>query len=420
LVPGSCGVCGDGTNGSFAPAVSYPSIGIAVAIGDVNGDGKADLLTADPYTTGSNTTVSVFINNGDGTFAAHVDYLTTGLLSRNVVVGDLNGDGKADLVVMNQSNSSVFLNNGNGTFGAAQNITSGGQSIALGDLNGDGKLDLVIANYSNLSVLLGSGNGSFSTPKTYAAGTSDPRSIVLGDLNGDGKPDLAISGGSGSMTIQVVLNDGTGGFVTPIGYTTATNPGGVALGDLNGDGKLDVVFANPYGNNVGVMLNTGKGVLGAAQYSAVGMGPSSVAVGDLNGDGKMDIAALNSGDNTLSVLFYGKPGAAALVYPVASGPTSVALGDLNGDGQNDLVVEGNGALSVLLVSCKPCGTACASLDASVVVDMSTTLDAATTDMASPFSFPDMAGCLTAGSSCTSTSQCCAGYACAGVCVSLGP
>ena len=129
-------------------------------------------------------------------FAAPLSF-DTGLNPQSVAIGDLNGDGKPDLVVANYNSStvSVLLGNGDGTFGPKTDYGTGSypQSVAIGDLNGDGKPDLVTANYNynsgTVSVLLGNGDGTFGPRTDYATGF-DPHSVAIGDLSGDGKPDL--------------------------------------------------------------------------------------------------------------------------------------------------------------------------------------------------------------------------------------
>jgi len=337
--------------GTFAGKADYttgsgPS---SVAIGDLNGDGKADLAVAN----GGGTSVSVFLNNGNGTFAGKVDY-TTGSNPNSVAIGDLNGDGRADLAVANQnggSNSvSVLLNNGNGTFAGKVDYTTGSNpySVAIGDLNGDGRPDLAVANYSStsVSVFLNNGNGTFAGKVDYTAG-SNPESVAIGDLNGDGRPDLAVANG-GSTSVSVFLNKGNGTFAPKVDYTTGSNPISVAIGDLNGDGRPDLAVANYSSTSVSVFLNNGNGTFaGKVDYTA-GSNPYLVAIGDLNGDGKADLAVANWNSTSVSVFLNNGNGtfAGKVDYTTGSHPFSVAIGDLNGDGRPDLAVANNSSTSV--------------------------------------------------------------------------
>jgi hypothetical protein len=351
---------------NFASAVNYAVgvIPLTVAVGDLNGDGKADLATAN-FGSNRNGTISVLLNNGNGTYAAAVNY-PVGTSATSIAMGDLNGDGKADLVVTNVSPDhkvSVLLNNGNGTFTAALNYAVGIEpySVTIGDLNGDGKADLVTANSGDntVSVLLNSGNGTFAAAVNYIVGAS-PASVAIGDLNGDGKADLAVANPGSTPVVSVLRNNGNGTFAAAVNYSVGDYPKSVVIGDLNGDGKADLATANAISENVSVLLNNGNGTFVAAVNYAVGYNPQSVAIGDLNGDGKADLAAANSGRpnyyfENVSVLRNNGNGtfAAAVNYTVGAQPNSVAIGDLNGDGKADLAVANitGDNVSVLLNTC---------------------------------------------------------------------
>lgn len=268
----------------------------SLAIGDFNGDGKLDLVTANNGPLGSGqpgNTVSVLLGNGDGTFQAAVNY-GTGSGPWALAVGDFNGDGKLDVVTANiASNSiSVLLGNGDGTFQPAVSYASGAQpmAIATGDFNGDGKLDLAVTSDigANVSVLLGNGDGTFQTAVNYNTG-GEPRSLALGDFNGDGKLDLAVANRSDS-NISVLLGNGDGTFQAAVNYAVGITPEALALADFNGDGKLDLVTANTNSSNVSVLLGNGDGTFEAhMDYSGV-LQPESLATGDFNGDGRIDLA----------------------------------------------------------------------------------------------------------------------------------
>src|SRR2546428_318967 len=161
--------------------------------------------------------------------------------SSSVAIGDLNADGKPDLAVVEipagygPSTALVLLGNGDGTFRTASNFTIGNfpSSVVIGDVNGDRRLDLVVAcKYSNsVSVLLGNGNGTFGTRNDYVTG-GDPVSVAIADFNGDGKPDLAVAN-EYSNSVSVLLGNGQGIFGSKTDYGTGDSPASVAIADLN-------------------------------------------------------------------------------------------------------------------------------------------------------------------------------------------
>jgi hypothetical protein len=222
----------------------------------VNGDGKPDLVATCP----SSNAISILLGNGDGTFQPHIDFGGVGNPT-SVALGDFNGDGKLDLAVSNRQQGangeiplvSIFLNNGNGTFAESSFLLQAGGGIASADLNGDGKLDLIVTGDGNTAMLLGNGDGTFQAP-TYATQTY-ATTLALGDFNNDGNLDIAL----GELyDVGLLLGNGDGTFRRAMRYSTAGG-GAVAAGDLNDDGSLDVAVAN---NDVSslltILLNTGQ------------------------------------------------------------------------------------------------------------------------------------------------------------------
>jgi hypothetical protein len=291
---------------SFAAARSYATgrAPISVAMGDLNGDGKPDLATAN-YEVGVNS-VSVLLNSGHGSFRAKRDY-RTGRRPSSVAIGDLNGDGRMDLATANEAEGvntvSVLVNQGDGSFQSKLDYRTGADpnSVAMGDVNGDAKRDLVTANWSDdgstVSVLLNRGDGSFE-PKVDYRTQSGADSVAMGDLNGDGTPDLAIANFGG--TVAVLLNTSDGSVQAGRDYRTGGPAESIAIGDLNGDGKPDLATANGNGT-VSMLANRGDGSFRARLDYPIGAG-NSLVIGDLNGDGKLDLATPNIVTNTVAVL----------------------------------------------------------------------------------------------------------------------
>jgi hypothetical protein len=291
---------------------------------DLNGDGKADIAVT--CLGSSVTSLVVFIGKGDGTFRSPSVYGSSKMLPGRgtLVAGDLNGDGKPDLVATGltfegTSTMVAFLNNGDGSFTQTQEFEPG--SIAdsvLADLNGDGHLDLLnTRGDSKVQVLLGKGDGTFLKYGPQYPMTKGMNGIALADFNGDGKPDLLACGytSSGSPSNAYALAFGLSGGFGPPQVSNGTPYGqclGIAVADFNGDGKLDFALSgwNQAGGreNLSVFLGKGDGTFASPAEYVVGP-PSHLLVGDLNGDGKPDIVivdvgytALNNGDGTFTLI----------------------------------------------------------------------------------------------------------------------
>ncbi len=290
-------------NGLFAAPLQSETINQAngIAVRDVNGDFKSDLIV----TTSSG--VRVLLGNGNGTFAAGVDY-AAGTSPKWVVVDNFDADTILDLAIANDSGTgvSILLGNGDGTFDAAVGVNGGGASSYLesGDFNRDGKRDLAVVNNSieKVSIVFGNGNGTFGTPKSYTTQVG-PGSVGVGDFNRDGKPDLAIpTFFSNGGNLAILRNAAGGSFVTGPKYTTGSRPIGNVVADLTGDGKLDLAIVNNFSDDLYVFPGTGTGTFGAPKKYVVGDRPDWIASADFNGDGKLDLAVVNGNAGTITLL----------------------------------------------------------------------------------------------------------------------
>src|SRR5258706_5120883 len=220
-----------------APFLSFDSGGspYSVAVADLNGDARLDLVLANPNTNA----VSVLLGRNDGTFNPKSDY-AAGTSPQSVIIADVNGDGGADILCANDGSStvSVLLGHGDGTIGARNYYpTSGGAtSLAIGDLTGDGKLDLAVGSGNGVSVMRGHGDGTFG-PSSGTVIPGAPYFVALGDMNGDGRLDLVTANHNGGQlaSVSVLLGTGNGTFGArtdyPIGYGTRSLALGVAKAD---------------------------------------------------------------------------------------------------------------------------------------------------------------------------------------------
>lgn len=432
--------------GSFVPASgsgftagTNPS---AIAAGDVNRDGRDDLVVANQ---GSNN-VQVFLGDGTGGFSqASGSPIAAANAPSSIALRDIDGDSAPDLMVASSGTASVNIlrNTGGGGFAAITGSpfsTAGGPSaIATGDYNADGRADVIAVSPSvsqltllvnnmpffrfqpreleyyfsagqtaaqNLGTLLGGNAGvsatitSDSAWLTYSVGcgglciSSSPlglaagqyratltasaaathagtlratmnianqstaltaasgspfavgdgaRGIAGGDFNRDGNPDLAITSTT-LNSVAVLLGNGSGGFASAAGspFATGQRPETIVAADFNGDGRLDLATANALSDDVTILLGTGTGgfLPIPGQSVAAGTTPSAIAAADFNRDGLPDLATANRNGNSVTILLNNGTGSFAPATPIAplTSPRFLVAGDFNGDGDGDLAV----------------------------------------------------------------------------------
>lgn len=369
---------------SFEPRVNFATgtTPLSIYFGDLDGDGKADMVTGNQNAN----TISVFRNTStSGTldassFAASITF-SVGVQPYLIVIGDIDGDGKHDLMIPNETGGTVSVLRNTSTVGALDATSfaakvdfvtgAGPHSVFLEDLDADGKPEMVSANFNSntLSVLENTSTpgvinaSSFATKVDFGTGTN-PQSVGITDVDGDGKPDLVVTNGNaGTNTLSVLRNTTSPGiinassFTAKVDFTTGFYPRSLAIGDIDGDDKPDLVIANFSSNSISVLRNTSTagsitdGSFAASVNFTTGSGPHAVSISDLDGDGMNDIVVANGGSASVGAFknqstpgaFTAASLAARIDFIAGFGPVNLALGDVDGDGKNDITVSNGGA-----------------------------------------------------------------------------
>jgi FG-GAP-like repeat len=326
-------------------------------------------------------------------FGPRTDY-PAGFRPSALAVGDVNGDNRADVVVTNQfTNSfSVFLGDGAGSLGPATTFNTGVEpvSVAVGDLNQDGRVDVVTSNHdgNTVSISYGQGDGSFLPHEALPVGTH-PFSVVLADLNNDDLLDIAVSCAS-APSVSVILSLGGGTFLPRTNYLTEWAPYSVVASDFNGDGHLDLAAGcaggSTPGSTVSILLGSGNGTFGPkVDWTIPPVGEVCIVAGDVDNDGHRDlVTGVKSFVSVLRGRGDGTFGPRSDIY-VGDYVTNFALADLDRDGSLDLAVcianhnlvsilRGNGDGSFIFdqdlqTATTPVAVAIGSFDAFIALDV---------------------------------------------------
>ncbi len=348
--------------------------------GDLTGDNKSEIVS---FNCNDNT-VTVYVNQGDGSFATGLYYDNNSDQYQSVfdgTIADFNGDGKNDLVVINNDagDVSVFLGHGDGTLSVKPlSYDIGGfawNTPLVADFNGDGLMDVVESDDQyNLVYLRGYGDGTFRAGVSHPLPNSFDQgawtySVATGDFNGDGIADVVAGQfhNNGSTGVAVYLGKGDGTFSEGVTYGQSNRETIVAVGDFNGDGRLDIAAIDQNNGVVEIFLGNGDGTFNVGGIFATSPNsqpsPQGLVVGDFDKDGNVDIAVANSNTQDVGVLLGHGDGtfAPAVSYPLSGfSGYDIKAADLNGDGYVDLAIvaytDGPPAIAILLGSSDTPGT----------------------------------------------------------------
>ncbi len=344
-----------------------------VMVGDMDNDGKTDIMTADSYSM----QFTVHKNPGNGVFHVPAAFETGNSFSASVDFADIDGDLDLDAVVSASGRTATGVqvrymkNLGNGNFdgGTVCSIRGGGVQAKFRDLNGDNKPDILFATAINSApydfhYAINNGNGTFGAVQTKALGSCGWYDIDAADLDNDGDNDVVVTEWLGcvgitesSRRIYISLNNGSAVFANPIIKIVSPQPAPIAFGDFNLDGNKDIITGSA-GAIIEISMGLGNGdIMPPVSYSVGEQGGATdIVAEDFNSDGKTDIASSNFWEGTTMSVLYGNGNGTfqpAVILPSAYSPdllnvSGITAGDLDNDGDKDIIVGNNASNSLSL------------------------------------------------------------------------
>jgi uncharacterized repeat protein (TIGR01451 family) len=352
-------------------AVSVPDTvdALAVAIGDLNGDGRDDLVALTDNVSTSGDSIFVHLQRSDGTLGRASWSTGAGMpgviLGSTIAVGDVTGDGHDDILVVTVYGLEVFPQTSSGTIGAPVSISDSVplKLLRLGDFNKDGRLDVaaIATIYPETSetidevhIFLQGTTGKLAAPVAVSLGFQGPTDMDVADVDGDGRLDLVVgSGAQGGFTI--LFGNGQGGFGTPVPYPLGMDSVGrlayataLGVGDIDGNGRIDVALTTSWDDVVDVLLQQAGGTFPPTRLTQFQeQTVHTMAVQDLTRDKKGEVLLLDDGDLALWVSGQGSEQrySSTNASRTEARPNSIAFGDLDGDGKLDVAMAGGNSLT---------------------------------------------------------------------------
>lgn len=322
---------------------------IALRSGDINGDGRVDLVALSSF----KGTVAVFFGRGDGTMEAARTFvygpagrIFLGAFPQALAVADLDQDGLDDVLVVDTKELFILRSTPGGFLESRERLSAGDRPVAVtvARLDGDDYPDVIVVaqNTGALFLFRGEPDGSLAPPEELPMGLA-PQAIAISDLDGDGRPDFAVSdflsrNHDGGGEVWVALADGTGSFQPAVPHQAERNPIDVVAGDLTGDGIPDLITSNLASADISVLVGLGDGTFEPERKAFAGGAPVRVTLADFDHDGLLDIAVAAAGTLGIPILPGNGTGDLEMnqALPLPARPTAVHAGDFNGDGHMDI------------------------------------------------------------------------------------
>jgi hypothetical protein len=358
-IPGILSIFIGSGDGTFAPRVNYPTgTNPSETKGaDLDNDGDIDLIT------NGGSAFSVFINNGDGTFMPRVNYALGANFYSYFEITDLNGDGYQDVVrssyISGVATVSVFINNGNGTFAPSINYSTTNsipRALHVEDMNGNGSMDVIIQGDNSSTTFFNDGNGVFTQNQVFTTSVGpNNKGIIFSDFNSDGLSDIANFNNQDLLTI--FLNDGNGNFIqsSQVSFNDIITSGSLfttinyKANDIDNDGTIEIVVQGTRSvssvstNYLVVLENDGNGSFSYDSEYLISDPITTLSIEDINNDTYPDIVLLNV-DVIVKTLKNDKTGKFydEVIYKIGNKPRFVLVEDLNKDGVRDMIIVDGG------------------------------------------------------------------------------